>query len=84
MGVHFSIPYSYGVSLLSAQVKTGAFKKRDPTVIERGGDADMESIRRPCKIWSLLSRKIRMRRGILLELVLVGVDPDQILSGVHM
>jgi hypothetical protein len=60
MGVHFSIPYSYGVSLLSAQVKTGAFKKRDPTVIGRDVDAGMESVGRPCKIWSLLSRKIRM------------------------
>jgi hypothetical protein len=32
------------VSLLSAQVKTRAFKKQDPTVIERDGDADMESV----------------------------------------
>jgi hypothetical protein len=63
MGVHFSIPYSYGVSLLSAQVKTGAFKKRDPTVIGRDVDADIESVGRPCKIWSLLSRKIRMLLG---------------------
>jgi hypothetical protein len=44
MDVHFSISYSYDVSLLSAQVKTVAFKKRDPTVIERDGDADMEYV----------------------------------------